>query len=388
MKRKIIVLSGVGTVNKGAELMLYAILQEIESKFPDAIVYIDAHNNPQGLEYIKTNLELRYKPIVEWQHLFRKFHIYSIAKRLGIDKIRFSDIYAIKGTQFFLDASGFLVTDQWNLSDFSIRKWSLLLKRNKKAGAKVIFLPQAFGPLEKNNTKELLSSINQYADIIMPREKVSLEYIKSSGIIDMRKVRLYSDFTSIVEGVFPEKYSYLKDGICIIPNLRMVDKGNMKIEDYTKLLTSIIAICKEKGKPVYLLNHEGKGDEKIAFEIQSLVGKDIEVVTGLNALEVKGMISSAYLVISSRFHGVASSLNSCVPCLATSWSHKYEELFKDYKQKECVLCLDNINTVILKVKDFLEETKNREIRDSLHKIKPKIQGETRKMWEEIWNLEN
>ena len=112
------------------------------------------------------------------------------------------------------------------------------------------------------------------------------------------------------------------------------------------------------------------------------------MVTGLNALEVKGMISSAYLVISSRFHGVASSLNSCVPCLATSWSHKYEELFKDYKQKECVLSLDNINTVILKVKDFLEETKNREIRDSLHKIKPKIQGETRKMWEEIWNLEN
>ena len=388
MARKKITLSGIGTVNKGAELMLYAILQEIERKFPDAIVYISAPFNPQGLTYIKTKLELKNKTIDKWRRQYKRFHILGIAKLLHINKVHLDDVYAIKGTDYFIDSSGFLVTDQWHHSSYSTKKWDLLLKRNKSTGAKIIFLPQAFGPIEKENTKKLLSSINKYATIIMPREKVSYDYLQSSGIVNMEKVKLHKDFTCLVDGTFPEKYSHLKNGICIIPNLRMVDKGTMKIEDYTKLFTSIIATCKEKGKPVYLLNHEGKGDEKIAFEIQSLVGKDIEVVTGLNALEVKGMISSAYLVISSRFHGVASSLNSCVPCLATSWSHKYEELFKDYKQKECVLSLDNINTVILKVKDFLEETKNREIRDSLHKIKPKIQGETRKMWEEIWNLEN
>lgn len=36
-----IVLSGVETHNKGAELMLYAILQEIERRFPDAEVFIN-----------------------------------------------------------------------------------------------------------------------------------------------------------------------------------------------------------------------------------------------------------------------------------------------------------------------------------------------------------
>ena len=35
-----IVLNGVETNNKGAELMLYAILQEIERKFPDAEVFM------------------------------------------------------------------------------------------------------------------------------------------------------------------------------------------------------------------------------------------------------------------------------------------------------------------------------------------------------------
>lgn len=85
MARKKITLSGIGTVNKGAELMLYAILQEIERKIPDAIVYIEANKNPQGLDYIKTNLELRYKPIVKWQSWFKRFHIYRIAKILHIN---------------------------------------------------------------------------------------------------------------------------------------------------------------------------------------------------------------------------------------------------------------------------------------------------------------
>ena len=109
-------------------------------------------------------------------------------------------------------------------------------------------------------------------------------------------------------------------------------------------------------------------------------------MTGLNALEVKGMISIAFLVISSRFHGVVSALNSCVPCLATSWSHKYEELYKDYNQENCVLSLDNPKQALQKVHDYIADKKNSEIRLSLQKNLPKIQQDTQNMWEEIWSL--
>ena len=219
----------------------------------------------------------------------------------------------------------------------------------------------------------------------MPREKVSFDYIQSSGLVNMKKVRLHRDFTCLVDGVFPEKYNHLKNGICVIPNLRMVDKGSIGMEDYIKLLVSIIENANKMGKPVYLLNHEGEGDERLAYKIRSDVNDSIEVVTGLNALEVKGMISSAYIVVSSRFHGVASSLNSCVPCLATSWSHKYEELFNDYDQKGCVLPLDNIDKAIDIFRVYIQEDKNRSIRESLCSIKPYILDDTRKMWEEIWD---
>lgn len=386
MKRKKITLSGIGTVNKGAELMLYAILQEIERKFPDAIVYIEANKIPQGLDYIKTNLELRYKPIVKWQSWFKRFHIYRIAKIFHINKVHLDDVYAVSGTKLFIDASGFFISDQWHHHKYRIIKWSLLLKRNKAAGAKLVFLPQAFGPIEREDTKGMLSCLDKYADIVMPREKTSFDYLLSSGLINMDKVKLHTDFTSLVKGVFPAGHEHLKGAVCIIPNVKMTTHGKNTIPEYVHFMSTIIENVKELRDKVYILNHEGKDDEDLAFQIQKEVNGEIEVVTGLNALEVKGLISSAYLVIASRFHGVASTLNSCVPCLATSWSHKYAELFRDFGQEDCVLPLDNIDMAQQKVKDFMSEEKNAEIRKALQKVSPKIQADTRRMWEEVWKL--
>ena len=58
-----IVLSGVETNNKGAELMLYAILQEIERKYPTATVYLPYNGIRQGEGYnIVTSLNIKRNP--------------------------------------------------------------------------------------------------------------------------------------------------------------------------------------------------------------------------------------------------------------------------------------------------------------------------------------
>ena len=69
--------------------------------------------------------------------------------------------------------------------------------------------------------------------------------------------------------------------------------------------------------------------------------------------KLKALISTAYLCVTSRFHGVASALNSCVPCLATSWSHKYEELFRDYGMTDCVLDLNDMDAITQRISAFL-----------------------------------
>jgi colanic acid/amylovoran biosynthesis protein len=220
----------------------------------------------------------------------------------------------------------------------------------------------------------------------MPREQLSYNYLEQSGVVNMNKVKLFTDFTSLVEGIFPKGYEHLKNGICIIPNLRMVDTGTISKEKYLGIITALAISCKASGHPLYLLNHEGKGDEQLAYECKNRIGDDIEVVTGLNALEVKGMIASAYVVVTSRFHGLASALNSCVPCLATSWSHKYAELFNDYGLSDCVLPLNNNEAVVKKVSTILVKSNNEKIRLHLSSQVEKVKKQTIEMWETIWSL--
>ena len=375
-----VVLSGVETQNKGAELMLYAILQEIERKWPKAEVYIPNTYFKQGLGYVNTSLRLNFWPYDRFLRLLR-----GIIGRLHLPTRRLQNTFAVQGADYFLDASGFHFSDQKrNFTQTKVWRWNVLLSKYSAQGTKIVFLPQAFGPAVKENTLNGLRCISKYADLIMPRESVSYNYLEQSGVMDMKKVVLNSDFTSLVEGSFPIGYSHLRGGICIIPNMRMIDTGTCSLEDYTKLISAIVNEVLPIVRPIYFLNHEDIKDEELAHECKKKTDANVDVVTGLNALEVKGLIASAYLVVSSRFHGVASSLNSCVPCLATSWSHKYQELFKDYGMTGCVLPLNDVNKAKEMVKDFIDEERNSEIRNILSVKVTKIKEKTKDMWNLVW----
>lgn len=378
-----IVLWGVETNNKGAELMLYAILQEIERKYPGAKVYLSYSRIKQGVRYINTNLDFKLTPFSE---LVYKKGLYSKFRRLHLPVGILNRTNIVKDADWFIDGSGFAFSDCWDFTDKRIKMWQDMLYPLRKKGCKIVFLPQAFGPVEKPNTKKVLALLNDNADIIMPRERISLEYLQESGVVDMQKVRLFTDFTSLVEGIFPKKYERLRNGICIIPNFHMIDKGMISYDAYIRLLTIIISEGKKSGHPVYLLNHEGPKDENLCLQCKQNVGGDIEAVTNLNALEVKGLIASAYLVVTSRFHGLASALNSCVPSLATSWSHKYEELYHDYGLHGYMLPLNDNDAAAIRVSELIGYMENNRIREYLALQIPKIKAQTHEMWKSVWSL--
>lgn len=382
----IFVLNGVETRNKGAELMLYAILQEIERKWPGSTVYMGVGTVRQGLDYIKTDLTLKFKPLEKYYGIIRKFKLDTILRKLKLPEI-LDDIYAIKGADYFFDGSGLKFSDQQLFLKDQLYKYEHLLRNTKKQGTKIIFLPQAFGPIKKDFTRKALLSINKYADLIMPREKISMEYLEKSGLVDMRRVKMFTDFTSLVHGDFPEdKFAHLKNAVCVIPNERMVSKGVVSLDKYIDFLIAVSNLAANQGRKVYFLNHEGITDEKLAYQCSEAMGGNIEVVSRLNALETKGIIASAYAVISSRFHGAASALNSCVPCLATSWNHKYAELFNDYQMEDCILDVNDAEKSMKKIEKILDFSQNDEIRKKLNVQHGRIENETREMWNAIWEL--
>lgn len=385
MRRMKIVLDGVETNNKGAELMFYAILQEIERKYPNAVVYINSSRVKQGFSYLKTSLELKDKPIASFEKWCRRLHLCRIVKRLLGDDF-FQDIHGVRGSSFFLDDSGFYYSDQWNLPLWMINQRKKLIRSQKRHGSKVVFLPQAFGPITQDNVKQGIADLNLYANVVMPREKTSNDYLLGTGLIDKTKIRMFPDFTCLVDGDIPENYSHLANGVCIVPNIRMLDKSNLTFEDYNSIIQSVIRISYDNGYTPYLLNHEGADDGELARKIQTVSEMPVEVVDGLNALEVKGLISTAYLVVSSRFHGVVSALNSCVPCLATSWSHKYAELYNDYHQSNGVLPIDDKEMMADKLEYYLNKDNNKRIREELKSMVAENKRISRKMWDEVWAL--
>ena len=378
-----IVLSGVETNNKGAELMLCAILQEIERQFPDAIVYLSPYRIKQGTTYIKTNIDFRVWP---FDKLVTKLRLRKIFQMFHLPYRLLPHMYALRNVDYYFDGSGFAYSDQFKITESRIFNEKELLKYLSTQGCKNIFLPQAFGPVEKPLTKEMLSVISEYSSLIMPREKVSYKYLEDSGVVDLKKVKLYTDFTSLVDGVFPSKYENLRNGICIIPNSQMINKGAVSMEAYLDFLKEIVSCAKTSDKKVYILNHAGWQDKDLCNTIKQHIADDIEMVKDLNALEVKGLIASAHLVITSRFHGLASALNSCVPALSTSWSHKYEELYRDYDLDSYVLSLNDKAKVLGQLKKLLDTNENNRIREHLSNQVLLIKEQTREMWNTIWSL--
>ncbi|GHT18144.1 hypothetical protein FACS189429_4000 [Bacteroidia bacterium] len=375
-------IDGTNTVNKGAELMLYAVLQEIERKYPAAEVVINSMRMSRS--YIQTSLNCSVRPLLKiiipalW-----RVRLPQILRLLSLPYSFFTNRYALKGIDVVLDAGGFQFGDQWKITDDVVKQWENYYRKLKNYGTKIVLLPQAFGPFETENGKRIALVVSKYADIIMAREQISYNHLIKAGV-DEDKVKIFPDFTALVEGKMPKQCEYLKEYICIIPNRQMIHKGIITQEEYIFLLSKIIDTVKSQGKDIFLLNHEGKGDSLLCQIINERFNNKIVVVNNLNALEVKGVISQSYLVISSRFHGVASALNSGVPCLATSWSHKYAELFKDYNQNDCVLDLNNIDESISKIETFLSKKIHKEISDSLKVAKKSIIDKNKEMWQKVW----
>lgn len=380
-----IVLSGVESNNKGAELMLYAILQEVNRAHPDAIVYIEKSMLKQGLDYIKTPVRLEYLPFSKFQKFCLKYKITSVLNHIGIYSTYLNRSCPVKDADYFIDGSGLLFSDKRISKNLTAIGWEKRLRTYKKTGAKIVFLPQGFGPFNKKCTQKTISALDMYADIIFAREKVSYDYL-INAIDNKQKVIRSPDFTALVNASISARYEHLANKVCVIPNFQMINKGGMSKAEYFDLLKLLIDTCKGEGLDVYILNHEGIKDELLAKEFITQYDKSLELITGRNAIEVKGIISSAYLVISSRFHGVVSSLNSGVPCLATSWHHKYEELFKDYGLDKSILPLKDVNEAVNQLKRSLNKQTNAAIRDILVANKPGIIKQNKSMWETIWAL--
>lgn len=339
MRRHIIELRGVEFHNKGAELMLYAILEVLRERLSSPIFVMEkrAGSSPVSKQrevgiYTKLN--------------FRKFKInMAIIGRFIPKKLRLKYGYILEEEiTTVLDGSGFAFGDFWGAKKAGERMANHIIKW-KSQGKKVILLSQAFGPFTKPDLRREMNIILNNANLIFARDKYSLGYLNSlDGLKD--NIHLKPDFTNLISGKLPSYFDKTQYEVAVIPNNKLLDSDIFKDRtDYVKFLINVIDNVVKNGKKPYFLIHEGEKDLSIAKEVNEspFSSNIIEILKEENPLFVKGIIGNSTAVITSRFHGLVSALSQAVPCLCVGWSHKYQALMEDYGYSEGLLKNDELN---------------------------------------------
>jgi polysaccharide pyruvyl transferase WcaK-like protein len=373
-------IKGTQFINKGAELMLYAIIAKLHTKYPD--VKITHEPNNKIFPYEKySKLGIYPKANLSYKRVCLSGLIDFIPK-----KIR--DIYGVvidREINIVLDASGFAYSDQWG--DNPTVRMAKLCKKWKKKSRKIVLLPQAFGPFTSERIKDAIKSIADNSDMIYARDRVSFDHLFSvTG--KRQNIKIAPDFTILLPGSIPAGYNISDKEICVVPNYRMIDKTSVDVRNaYIPFLEKCIRYLIDHGKMPFFLIHEGNDDLIIAKNIIKNTGRTIPIVRESDPLMIKGILGCSKGIIGSRFHGLVSGLSQGVPSLATGWSHKYQMLFNDYGFDEGLINVFISDDALQNKMQYLVDDGLRQQVSAMLIEKSSIQKDVAsKMWEEVFDI--
>ena len=299
--------------------------------------------------------------------------------------LRRRDMVSDREVDVILDASGFAFSDQWGPG--KAEKMALLCHRWRASGKRIILLPQAFGPFSTARTRDATTAILKSADLVFARDERSFDELNGLHA-DPAKVRLAPDFTNLVEALPRQDATYLVGRSCVIPNTRMIDKTAGGTSDaYLDFLVRVIGGLVDRDEKPFLLIHE-KTDGPLAEQLRALVldrlAIDLDVVSRSSALELKAIIGSCRFVVGSRFHGLVSALSQAVPCIATGWSHKYTELFRDYGIEDHVVPVTSTaDEALALLSRYQSPQVYQSVRNQLSGRASTQKDAARAMWEEV-----
>ncbi|WP_299778160.1 polysaccharide pyruvyl transferase family protein [uncultured Formosa sp.] len=372
-----ILIDNAGFVNKGAELMLFAAKNKLEEISPSSKLVLREYVALMPLPEVREKGFYILKDIKGG-----KYNLIpnKLTHFLGV--IRPSDIDLV------IDAGGFQFSDQWEKS-YSKENNIILDKyysNLKSKGAKIVFLPQAFGPFTQPLALERIKIVFKNADLIYAREQASYQFLVDV-FGESSKIKMSPDFTNIYKPKVPMVNLLAnKEYVGVIPNQKMIthtdtSQSNQYFDFILKLCKAVI----QRGEKLILINHEGTGDYEIIKKLQDQLPEDVVVLSDLNSSEVKAVISRLKLLVSSRFHGVVSGLSQGVPTFCTGWSHKYQELLRDYKVEDNYLLLDDYLNAVQKIESVLDTPNNNshiQTEETINQLKEQVEH----MWMDIKKL--
>jgi colanic acid/amylovoran biosynthesis protein len=310
-----ILIYGVNSQNKGAQLLLAAAAAKLRS---------------WGHEPIVSSRDVT----PESRREFGARGMFSI-ERLGalrsggLDWLpRSTDGYfSVVGDGHFdyvLDASGFSLTDAWGMPPVTSRL--ARLERWTKQGIGFTMLPQAFGPFTKQEVADGVRTIVGYADAVWARDRVSHDHIEALGADT--SLGIAPDITIALRA--PAVSAEAEGATILVPNWNLAKRSDPTAgEAYVSSLTQTAQALIADGRSVVGMSHEGQRDLELIQQVAERV-PGMRVLDPKSGVECKQIIAGSDLVIAGRYHALVSALSSGVPVIGHSWSHKYAALMEDF----------------------------------------------------------
>ena len=321
----VIEIKGASFVNKGAQLMLKALITKRELFNDDSIFVMHmrsgsfSERNSYRMGHLAWLHTWNYLPAATLTDTFFSFFPRKLRKKYNI--------WLKNEVKWVLDISGFIYSDDFGSKPSS--RMADYYRQLRKAGARIIIMPQAMGPFEKPNVRESVLKIIDVAELIFIRDDVSFGHVTDlAGHLE--KIIYAPDFTLSLKGMEKEKYVGLKVRVSIIPNEKFIKSHTVDKNKYIGLINSIILFCSKKKVRPFLLLHEYNKDSFLLESLKGRIDISLDIISESDPLVLKGIIGSSKLVISSRYHGLINALYQSVPVIATGWTHKYEALMNEY----------------------------------------------------------
>jgi colanic acid/amylovoran biosynthesis protein len=308
--------------------MLRAIIEQVRAADQEAVLVVDPAVSPYDWRATHGFRQLFDSRQMGVLGPLRQMSLHAgYRKRFGLMRPEEIDVV--------LDASGFAFGDEWKPE--CVEGSASCFERYRRLGATIVLLPQAFGPFTSARIREATRRILAAAHLVFARDQESLQHCRDI-VGKNAPLRRAPDFTNVLKGRVPADWARDPAHVAVVPNRQMLAHGKeASRRGYLRLLTEAIRRVASAGYRPFVLVHEER-DREIADQLAREARVTEPVAQSADPLELKGILGACAFSIGSRFHGLVSALSQGVPCLGTSWSHKYRELFDDYGITPWVEC--------------------------------------------------
>ena len=379
----LIEIKGVQFVNKGAGLMLEAIQDRLASGLPGVEIALTPGPNAPFRSVAAAGAWQRLRmpgapfDIDTWSYRVPR-RLRELGHRYGVVTER--DIDAV------LDASGFAYGAAWG--DAPLAATAREIERLAGHDKPYVFLPQAFGPFPDTSAARAFGRALHSAALICAREAESYAHVlEISGELAGR-LAVFPDFTISLPGTpsAAARWGVDRSTALLIPNDHMRSERNpdpVWRAGYFGLLVTLARRLADLGFKPRILNHEGASDAALCESLREATSST-EVVTESDPRALKGIIGAAGVAVSSRYHGCVSALAQGVPCLGTSWSHKYAALFAEFGAAEFLLVACDEAAALGKLDQLV--TGRDALSARLRAARPSLEAKVASMWSRVFSI--